>query len=145
MTQRWHYNEMKQVGTNYADVKEVEAYDTRMQKLRDIGEETDKILTAINMKQEQTLLEIGCGTGEFTIAAARRCSKVIAADVSMPMLEFARQKAKKRNVKNIEFYNAGFLTYEHSGEPADAIVSQLVLHHLPDFWKLIALRRVYSS
>jgi len=60
------------------------------------------------------------------------------------MLEFARQKVKKRAIKNIQFYNAGFLTYEHSGEPVDAAVSQLVLHHLPDFWKLIALRRVYS-
>jgi putative AdoMet-dependent methyltransferase len=60
------------------------------------------------------------------------------------MLEFARKKAKKRDVKNIEFHNAGFLTYEHSGEPVDAVVSQIALHHLPDFWKMIALRRVYS-
>ena len=135
---------MKQVGTNYADSKEVEAYDARMQKLRDIGEEIEKILTAINIKKEHTLLEFGCGTGEFTIAAAGRCRKVIAADVSRPMLEFARRKAERWNVKNIEFHNAGFLTYEHSWEPVDAVVSQLVLHHLPDFWKLIALRRVYS-
>ncbi len=42
------------------------------------------------------------------------------ADVSLPMLEFARQKAKNREAKNIEFHNAGFLTYEHSGERVDA-------------------------
>ena len=135
---------MKQVGTDYADAKEVEAYDARMQNLRNIGEEIEKILTAINIEQEQILLEIGCGTGEFAIAAAGRCRKVIAADVSIPMLEFARRKAEKRNVKNIEFHNAGFLTFEHSGEPVNAVVSQLTLHHLPDFWKMIALRRVYS-
>ncbi len=145
----WHYNEMKQVGTDYADAKEVEAYDARMRKLRDlypeaIRSETEKILASLHIAQDQTLLEIGCGTGEFAIAAAGRCSKVIAADVSLPMLEFARQKAKKRNVKNIEFHNAGFLTYEHSGEPVDAVVSQIALHHLPDFWKMIALRHIYS-
>ncbi len=140
----WHYDEMKQVGTDYADVREVEAYDVRMQKLRHIGEETETIFTALNIKQDQTILEIGCGTGEFAIAAAGRCSKVIAADVSLPMLEFARQKAKNRHAKNIEFHNAGFLTYEHSGEPVDAVVSQLALHHLPDFWKMIALRRIYA-
>ncbi|MBU3968508.1 MAG: class I SAM-dependent methyltransferase [Euryarchaeota archaeon] len=116
----WHYDEMKQVGTDYADVREVEAYDARMQKLRDIGEETEKIFTALNIEQDQTLLEVGCGTGEFTIAAAGQ------------------------DVKNIEFHNAGFLTYEHSGEPIDAVLSQLALHHLPDFWKIIALWRVYS-
>lgn len=144
MGQRWHYDEMKQVGTDYADVREVEAYDERMQKLRDIGEEIEKILTALNIEQDQTLLEIGCGTGEFSIAVSGRCRKVIAADVSIPMLEFARRKATGQDVKNIEFYNAGFLTYEHSGEPVDAVLSQLALHHLPDFWKMIALRRVYS-
>lgn len=135
---------MKQVGTDFTDTKEVEAYDVRMQKLRDIRSETEKILASLNITQDQTLIEIGCGTGEFTINAAGRCRKVIASDVSLPMIEFARQKAKSRNVNNIEFHNAGFLTYEHSGEPVDAVVSQLALHHLPDFWKMIALRRVYS-
>ncbi len=142
MDQRWHYDEMKQVGTDYADTKEVEAYDARMRNIRDIRSETEKIIESLHTTQDQTLLEIGCGTGEFTIAAAGRCKKIIAADVSLPMLEFARQKAKKLDVKNIEFHNAGFLTYEHSGEPVDAVVSQLALHHLPDFWKMIALRRI---
>ncbi|MDL5503803.1 MAG: class I SAM-dependent methyltransferase, partial [Candidatus Methanoperedens sp.] len=49
-----------------------------------------------------------------------------------------------KGTANIEFHNAGFLTYEHSGAPADAVVSQLALHHLPDFWKLIALKRVFG-
>ncbi len=141
-TYGWQYNEMKQVGTDYTDAREVEAYDARMQKLRDIREEIEKILTALNIKQDQTLLEIGCGTGEFTIASARLCRKVIAADVSIPMLEFARRKAERLDIKNIEFHNAGFLTYEHSGEPIDVVVSQLALHHLPDFWKMIALQRI---
>ncbi len=138
----WQYDEMKQVGTDYTDAGEVEAYDERMQKLRNIREENEKILVSLHIKQDHTLIEIGCGTGDFAIAAAERCSKVIAADVSLPMLEHARQKAKKRDLKNIEFHNAGFLTYEHSGEPVDAVVSQLALHHLPDFWKMIALQRV---
>ena len=140
----WHYDEMKQVGTDYADAKEVEAYDARMKKIRDIGSEIEKIFESLYISKNQTLLEIGCGTGEFAKAAAGRCKKIIAVDVSLPMLEFARQKAKKQKLKNIEFHNAGFLTYEHSGEPVDAVLSQLALHHLPDFWKLIALRRVYS-
>ncbi len=138
----WYYNEMKQVGTDYTDAREVKAYDARMQKLRNIREETEKILASLDIKQGHTLLEIGCGTGEFAIAASGRCNKVIAADVSMLMLEFARRKARKRDIKNIEFHNAGFLTYEHSGEPVDAVVSQIALHHLPDFWKMTALRRV---
>ncbi len=104
MSQRWHYNEMKQVGTDYADAKEVEAYDASMRKIRDIRLETEKIFASLHITQDQTLLEIGCGTGEFAIAAAEQCSKVIAVDVSLPMLEFARRKAERRDVKNIEFH-----------------------------------------
>ena len=33
------------------------------------------------------------------------------------------------------------MTYEHEAEPADAMVSIAALHHLPDFWKLVALTR----
>jgi len=34
------------------------------------------------------------------------------------------------------------LTYRHLGAPLDAIVAQLALHHLPDFWKQVALIRM---
>jgi SAM-dependent methyltransferase len=37
---------------------------------------------------------------------------------------------------------AGFLTYEHQGEPASFVYSRNALHHLPDFWKAIALQRI---
>ena len=39
---------------------------------------------------------------------------------------------------------AGFLTYDHVGEPADFVYSRNALHHLPDFWKAIALTRIAS-
>ena len=34
------------------------------------------------------------------------------------------------------------MTYEHEGDPADIVYSRYALHHLPDFWKAMALRRV---
>lgn len=42
----------------------------------------------------------------------------------------------------IECVEAGFLTYEHVGEPPDVVYSRNALHHLPDAWKAVALRRV---
>jgi len=140
----WQYNEMQQVGTDYTDDANVEAYDRRMQRLRDIKEETQNIISSINLKRNDTILEIGTGTGSFAIEAAQHCERVIAIDVSTKMLEFAKQKAKLKGVTNVEFYHAGFLTYMHSGKPLDAVVSQLALHHIPDFWKIIALKRVFE-
>ncbi|VVB51360.1 Ubiquinone/menaquinone biosynthesis C-methyltransferase UbiE [uncultured archaeon] len=132
----WQYNEMKQVGTNYNDPAQVEVYDSQMGLLRDIKKENEEIIKTLNLTNNQTLIEFGTGTGNFAIDAARHCKKVYAIDVSPRMLDFAQRKAESKGILNIEFHNAGFLTYEHSGANVDAIVSQLALHHLPDFWKL---------
>lgn len=140
----WQYDELKQVGIDYTELGEVQAYDTQMQKLRDIKKEAEDFMKSTGLTCDQIVLEIGTGTGELALEIARYCTKVFAADVSPAMLKFARQKASDRDVSNIEFHDGGFLTYSHSGEPLDVIVSQLALHHLPDFWKLVALRRIYA-
>lgn len=140
----WQYDEMQQVGTDYTDDTQVQAYDLRMQKFRNAKKETENIIKTIKLGKNQEILEFGTGTGSFAIEAAKHCAKVFAVDISPQMLEFTRQKAKIEGIDNIEFHNAGFLTYMHRGEPLDAVVSQLALHHLPDFWKMIALKRIYQ-
>lgn len=140
----WQYNEFKQIGTDYESIEEVEAYDKRMQSLRDVAGETEHILDILGGTLESTILEIGTGTGEFAITAAARCAKVCAADISDLMLQYARRKAESRGVGNVEFMRAGFLTFT-LGEPVDAVVSQLALHHLPDYWKAVALARIYDA
>jgi hypothetical protein len=42
----------------------------------------------------------------------------------------------------MEFRRAGFLSYAHDGPPADMLVTKYALHHLPDFWKSVALLRM---
>ena len=140
----WQYNEMTQVGVDFSDTKEIQTYDEKMQKFRDIRKENEEILGYINASKNHIVVEFGTGTGEFAVEASQHCSKIYAIDVSSSMIEFARKKAEMKGRENIEFHNAGFLTYEHIGEPVDVVVSQLALHHLPDFWKSIALRRIYK-
>lgn len=144
ITPKWYYNELLQTGVDYTSLEEVERYDARMSKLRNIKDEIEIIIDALKPTTESAILEIGSGTGEFSIALSKLCAKLYAIDVSPVMLEYARKKAKSKNVDNIEFHNAGFLTYEHKGEKLDHIFSQLALHHLPDFWKLVALKKIYG-
>lgn len=47
-------------------------------------------------------------------------------------------------VHNVRCIQAGFLSYEHEGPPAGAVYSRNALHHLPDFWKAVALERIAS-
>jgi ubiquinone/menaquinone biosynthesis C-methylase UbiE len=87
-------------------------------------------------------VDLGAGTGRFALAAARRFGQVTAVDISPAMLEFLRRRAAAAAVTNVTCVQAGFLSYQHAGPPADAVYSRNALHQLPDFWKAVALDRI---
>jgi len=138
----WQWGESVQRGTDYASQAVVRAYDEHMASLRDLAAEAERILEFLELSAADVVLEVGAGTGFFARAAARRCREVIGVDVSGAMLTYAAERARAEGITNINFQQAGFLTYEHQGEPLAAAVSQLALHHLPDPWKFVALRRL---
>ncbi|MBI5211809.1 MAG: class I SAM-dependent methyltransferase [Nitrospirae bacterium] len=140
----WQYDEFKQVGTDYGSKAEVEIYDSSHADFRDMEAESIRILDSLEIKRSNVLIDFGSGTGTFAIQAARRCARVYAVDVSRAMIDRAEAKAIKAGTSNIEFHHAGFLTYEHNDSPVDAVVTTFAFHHLPDFWKGIALKRVNS-
>ena len=139
MNHPWQYDETSQVGTDYRDPAEVAAYDQRMQKLRDINAECQAIITALSLSKESIVWEVGTGTGECALALATRVKHVYATDISPTMLACACRKAEQRGMGNVTFENGGFLSGFHPPYPVDGVVTQLALHHLPDFWKSKAL------
>ena len=141
----WQYNELQQAGVDYSTLEEAARYDTRMQRLRDIKAEINSLVQAVAPTKEYRILEIGAGTGEFALALAELCHSVVAVDVSEVMLDFAGKKAKERQIENIAFCRAGFLSFDYSQGPFHIIFSQLALHHLPDFWKFVALKKIYNA
>jgi ubiquinone/menaquinone biosynthesis C-methylase UbiE len=138
----WMFNEKKHRGINYSDIAIVKGYDAAHQKFRKYEEESAHIIQLLNLTPNDTVIDMGCGTGAFVINAAPQCKKVIAVDISERMLTFLKEKAIKERINNVETICAGFLSYEHKGEKVDAVVSVAALHHLPDFWKLIALQKI---
>jgi ubiquinone/menaquinone biosynthesis C-methylase UbiE len=138
---KWTYDEMKQTGVDYSSVEQVQRYDDMHQKFRDYEKDSDTIIKRLELDSKSTVIDMGAGTGAFTLHAAKRCRKVYAVDVSLAMLERCWEKGEEIGLSNVLYCHGGFLTYEHEAEPADAMVSIAVLHHLPDFWKLVGLRR----
>lgn len=139
---KWQYDEMKQVGTDYANVSEVEQYDAFHSKFRNVEKENEEILNQLAVQKNHLIVEFGTGTGVFAIQAAKYCDKVYAVDVSQTMLDYAKNKAITHGVTNITFHHGGFLTYQHQQAPVDFVVTSFALHHLPDFWKALALQRI---
>ncbi len=136
------WNEIQQIGTDFADIREVERYERRMGEFRDLAGEDAAILAALALPAKSRILEIGTGTGHFALAAARVGHRVTALDVSPAMLQYAGDRAKAEGLTGIEFCHAGFLTFSAPPSEFDAAVSVAVLHHLPDLWKAVALHNV---
>ena len=131
----WLLDELAFAGRENLDAAHVARYDAK--------EDADAVsevalLTSLGLGSGSVLVDIGAGTGQLTCAAARLCARVIAVDVSEAMLARLRAKAPP----NVEVVQAGFLSYEHRGEPVDFVYSRYALHHLPDFWKAVALARM---
>jgi SAM-dependent methyltransferase len=138
-TPSWFLDEIAHAGRENLDAGHVERYDGK----EDAGAAAEVALLAEHgLTDSSTVVELGAGTGQFTVAVAPACERVVAVDVSPAMLRRLEAKVGERGLTNVDVVQAGFLSYVHAGEPAGFAYSRLALHHLPDFWKAIALDRV---
>ena len=140
MSSEWRIDERRHAGEEHLDPEEVARYDEKIPF--DPSRELDLLLD-LGLSREDTFVDFGAGTGVMALAAAPHCGRVVAVDVSEPMLDRAREKASQDS--NVEFVHDGFVSYGHEGEPAAFAFSKNALHHLPDFWKVEALKNVGST
>ena len=105
----WQYDEMKQIGKDYGNLEEVEAYDVRHGKFRDIEKENEAILESLRVKTDHVLIDIGTGTGAFALKAARSCAKVYAVDISRAMLEYGKKRLHGQVSRTLSSAMAAFL------------------------------------
>ncbi len=100
------------------------------------------VLREHGLDSASTVIDFGAGTGTFALAVASECKQVVAVDISPAMVERMRTKAAELGMTNVRCVQAGFLSYEHASTAADFIYTRNALHHLPDFWKALALQRM---
>jgi ubiquinone/menaquinone biosynthesis C-methylase UbiE len=140
MTKPWMLDELAHAGPEHLDPDFVAGYE-RKQGYPDPSEDL-AVLAAHGLDETSTVVDLGAGTGRFSLAAARRFGQVTAVDISPAMLRFLRERATAAGVANLTCVQAGFLSYQHPGPPADAVYTRNALHQLPDFWKAMALDRI---
>lgn len=78
------------------------------------------------------VLDCAAGTGEFSLAAAKRAGSVLCTDLSLPMLDKARKKAKKQGISNITFDQRDITALPDPDGSFDAVIAGNVLHLLDD-------------
>jgi ubiquinone/menaquinone biosynthesis C-methylase UbiE len=136
----WWLDERAHAGREHFDAQHARRYDAKMDA--EAAEEVRLLQDAGALGPDASVVDLGAGSGQFALAAAAVCGRVVAVDVSPVMLGRLTEKLERGAAGNVEPVSAGFLTYEHAGDPADLVYSRFALHHLPDFWKAIALTRM---
>lgn len=76
------------------------------------------------------VLDCAAGTGELSIAAARKAESVLCTDYSENMLEIARKKANKGFFTNITFEQRNIFHLDDSDETYDVVIAGNILHLL---------------
>jgi 23S rRNA (uracil1939-C5)-methyltransferase len=63
-------------------------------------------LQLLELKSTDTVLDLFCGLGNFSLPMAKGCSKVIGVEGSKTMVERAYMNAKANGINNVDFYAA---------------------------------------
>ncbi len=104
----------------YAEKAEV--YD-KLSRCEDYNNDILKnILKDVDFKNK-VILDLGAGTGKFSIPLTSRAKLVYALDQSKPMIRILRRKIKVKKIKNIKILEAGFEKIPLPKESVDVILS----------------------
>jgi ubiquinone/menaquinone biosynthesis C-methylase UbiE len=92
----------------------------------------ERVLSESGPAPATRAVDLGCGSGQVTLALARRCASVLGVDVSKKMVDLLLENAKREGISNVE---GRAVPIEHLGLTAgsvDLVVSNYALHHLRD-------------
>jgi tetratricopeptide (TPR) repeat protein/2-polyprenyl-3-methyl-5-hydroxy-6-metoxy-1,4-benzoquinol methylase len=86
----------------------------------------------IDEDRNPEILIAGCGTGQHSIETSQlfKGAKILAVDLSMASLGYAKRKTEELGIESIEYAQADLLKLNSLGRTFDVIESSGVLHHL---------------
>lgn len=97
------------------------------------------------IKPGDSVLDVGCGTGDVTIPAkirAGQAGKVYGIDPAPEMIAVARSKAERKGL-DIDFRVGVIEALPFPDNSLDVVTSSLMMHHLPDDLKVRGLAEIY--
>src|SRR5437588_6859786 len=133
----WYYNERRRIGLDSAVASIYDRHDDSDLRARGA-------LAMLGVKPGWRVADIGCGNGVLACEAALMGAEVDAIDISPAMLALAEVYARDRKA-SVRTQSAGLLSFAYQPESYDVIVSEFTLHHLPDFWKAVAMSRIHRA
>lgn len=102
-------------------------YETKMGKFVD-EVESEAIFSLLDLPENATILDVGCGTGNFTYKLANMGYNCVGIDIAGNMLKHAKAKQKDKKIKFLE-KNAEQTNFED--ESFDCIISVTAFEFMP--------------
>src|SRR6056297_2444858 len=91
--------------------------------------EKEAVLDAIGPVADKTVLEVACGTGRFTVMLAERDADITGLDISGPMLQQGREKAKAAGVDDhVEFMRGDAARLPFPDDHFDTVLAMRFFH-----------------
>lgn len=91
----------------------------------------EKLLNMLPIHKADTILDLGAGTGYFTIPAAKIVKGLVyALDIDSNMLDIVNSKAKKENITNISTLKGSMDDIPLPESSIDLVLASLVLHEV---------------
>lgn len=94
---------------------------------RQLAPFTDALLALVELEPHHSVLDVGCGCGFATLAAARLARTATGADLSSPLVEVAVERARSASLENAEFVVADAQTHPFPEGAFDVLISQFGL------------------
>ncbi|MDH5710299.1 MAG: 23S rRNA (uracil(1939)-C(5))-methyltransferase RlmD [Gammaproteobacteria bacterium] len=77
----------------------------------------DRAIDFLQLTENDQVLDLFCGLGNFSLPMARRCAQVTAVEGAQVMVVKGRENAAKNNIDNIEFFMADLYSDEIASAP----------------------------
>jgi ubiquinone/menaquinone biosynthesis C-methylase UbiE len=141
-----HVSETQAPTTRGITIRWARFYDT-MLAVGTLGHERvlrERLIDLAELGEGERVLDVGSGTGTLTMAAKRRVGasgQVCGVDAAVEMVARARSKAAAAKLE-IEFRAAVAESLPFADASFDAVLTSLMLHHLPPDVREVALREM---
>ncbi len=97
---------------------------------RDTYQQPQKVLEYLGDIRDQTIVDIGAGSGYFSVKLAEKGANVIAADVDDAFQEFIEKRITENNLKNIETRKIPYDSPGLKEQEADKVLIVNTYHHI---------------
>ncbi len=107
--------------------------DARLSEYRDLAEKKvfyERMGTLLDAQMR--VLEVGCGSGRWTVDFANRFTQVMAADISPKILGHARNRAEREGHDNVTFQAESFERLDYGGRVFDMVYLGACLHYMSE-------------